>query len=1121
MTDNTATIWYAQYTDGVLGDWVETLTIDNIYEDAQTGSIGFLSSSGSLGSVVIDNIKVYSTSKVSFTENFDDYGDVTLNAGSNAGASGAGIYFQQNGDTSAYIKDGRLYLDASNGTSDYDQLYFLAGMNWTNYTVEADYGFANLNGWSGLLYRTVSGSSSQKAGVSPYNWNASLNGFTAKGSWVNNETGINNGIASGITVAADEPFRIRVVVKDSSAELWLATYDNGVLGAFNKVMAIDNIPDAHLAGSIGLMLSPNGTNATWIDNIVVSRDPELTVEVPENANVADIYVPQTGIVNPPTVIQNVTTVLPESSGKTPAVTIMEIDSDLNILDESGNVISTAANFTETYSSAVIPAYVVDSQEEADALAQYLNDNGIIDAYVVADSANAALVNSVRALCASVRGALIFEDLTTLAARQSARELVVNNMAYVAISKAALDADAIEYFNTHQIAVWSYICDASGVYGAIAAGYTGVISEDPATVYDVYESIAETTLSGKPVIIAHRGYAKEVPENTLASIQAAIDLGCQAVEIDLRISSDGVLVLDHDGILTRTTDYEERTDEFTKGQYTAAYTIEELKKLNVDYMGGTYQMATFEEVLAEFAGKVVLYCHINGDGKAAEYNWLTEEFNKLVEQYSAQDSVVYFSTYGYIDNVTAGVPIVAGQSGLTDLYAPTDELQCVENFISTLTPNNYQPLFYAYEGHQNEDFYYRLSARGFVNSHSVTDGQENLDSTLLTGCGAVGTLTNDPDLTADYAYQVLAEDATVATGKDIDTLHSAAKILGVTDQVSCDFVQLSGASLAATDTGYAAAEAGEIQLVFYTTVTAPGGDSYRIYSQPVTYTVEKEYYDILWNVDLGDDLDLNFHVNVDDAIADTAYIHLTVAGGQVQSYKFADGEKDEAGYYTVTVPMAAAQMTDEVTLQVTADGFAGDVNTYSIAQYAESVLNDSSLSAYHALVKEMLCYGAAAQNYFGYNAENTIGESLYEGAGSQEISTEGVADVVISGNAEGIRFYGATLLFKSKTTVRFYFTTQNAIGNYSFTANGEPLTAAEKGGMYYVDVADIDPQELNKAVTVTVDGTLDISYSPMNYMVRMSQKGSNNLKALLKAMYNYHLAAKAYAESPTIYEVEVY
>jgi hypothetical protein len=81
-----------------------------------------------------------------------------------------------------------------------------------------------------------------------------------------------------------------------------------------------------------------------------------------------------------------------------------------------------------------------------------------------------------------------------------------------------------------------------------------------------------------------------------------------------------------------------------------------------------------------------------------------------------------------------------------------------------------------------------------------------------------------------------------------------------------------------------------------------------------------------------------------------------------------------------------------------------------------------------------------------------------------------------------------------------------INNYTFSAGAKPVL---KGGMYYVEVADINPQDYDEAITLTVNETLTISYSPMNYIVRKGANGSDNLKALLKAMYNYYLAAEAY------------
>ena len=56
----------------------------------------------------------------------------------------------------------------------------------------------------------------------------------------------------------------------------------------------------------------------------------------------------------------------------------------------------------------------------------------------------------------------------------------------------------------------------------------------------------------PGIIAHRGVALEAPENTLPAVQKAIELGCAMAEIDLRYTSDGEVILMHDGTLERTT-----------------------------------------------------------------------------------------------------------------------------------------------------------------------------------------------------------------------------------------------------------------------------------------------------------------------------------------------------------------------------------------------------------------------------------------------------------------------------------------------------------------------------------------------------------------------------------------
>ncbi|MXY26613.1 glycerophosphodiester phosphodiesterase, partial [Candidatus Poribacteria bacterium] len=59
--------------------------------------------------------------------------------------------------------------------------------------------------------------------------------------------------------------------------------------------------------------------------------------------------------------------------------------------------------------------------------------------------------------------------------------------------------------------------------------------------------------GSWIRIAHRGASGSAPENTLAAFKKAIEIGVDAVELDLHGSADGEVVVIHDSSLDRTTD----------------------------------------------------------------------------------------------------------------------------------------------------------------------------------------------------------------------------------------------------------------------------------------------------------------------------------------------------------------------------------------------------------------------------------------------------------------------------------------------------------------------------------------------------------------------------------------
>jgi len=106
-----------------------------------------------------------------------------------------------------------------------------------------------------------------------------------------------------------------------------------------------------------------------------------------------------------------------------------------------------------------------------------------------------------------------------------------------------------------------------------------------------------------LLIGHRGAAAEAPENTLVSFARALDVGADALELDVHLSADGIPVVHHDATLERTTD--------GRGPI-AAHTLPQLRALDAGarfssdggatfpFRGRGVGIPTLDEVLAAFA-----------------------------------------------------------------------------------------------------------------------------------------------------------------------------------------------------------------------------------------------------------------------------------------------------------------------------------------------------------------------------------------------------------------------------------------------------------------------------------------------------------------------------------------
>ncbi len=264
---------------------------------------------------------------------------------------------------------------------------------------------------------------------------------------------------------------------------------------------------------------------------------------------------------------------------------------------------------------------------------------------------------------------------------------------------------------------------------------------------------------------------------------------------------------------------------------------------------------------------------------------------------------------------------------------------------------------------------------------------------------------------------------------------------------------------------------------------------------------------LWNVALSDDFLVKFYLQISECIESTGDVRIRV-GGSVYTFPVSELEKTDDGLYVAKVSISASQMNESIYVTVIYGDEQSENGAYIVRQYADTILADESKSQYHALVKEMLHYGAMAQIYFGYNTENLANAGITDAA--QTPVPETTEKMSIVGDISGAQYYGATLVFRDRIAVRFYFT--GDVTGCTFTADGNTYTPVAKNGMHYIEIADILPQDLDQQITLTVTdeegNQLSITYGPMNYIVRMNEKGSDPLKDLLKALYNYHLAAKA-------------
>ena len=278
-----------------------------------------------------------------------------------------------------------------------------------------------------------------------------------------------------------------------------------------------------------------------------------------------------------------------------------------------------------------------------------------------------------------------------------------------------------------------------------------------------------------------------------------------------------------------------------------------------------------------------------------------------------------------------------------------------------------------------------------------------------------------------------------------------------------------------------------------------------------------------SISLDGDIAVNFYMELSDDLFDgnsdpymlfnipntsteyqTQYVYLNAKGGEQRVV--AKPVEGRSNIYMFKCRVAAKDMESEISAQM----FNGDdksvIYTYSVKKYADYLIEHKNDSAAYAkavpLVQAMLVYGKNANYYFGGETE------------PEEISETVIPEYnsTVEPFAENI-FDGATLSLKSETTLSLYFVSKDPITlSIDGKTEGVDYELQHVGYDYVIRIRNIAVYDLDKPITVKVNGEDAVTYSPLTYCYKAQQTSTNSkLVNTVKALYNYHREATDYFE----------
>ncbi len=452
--------------------------------------------------------------------------------------------------------------------------------------------------------------------------------------------------------------------------------------------------------------------------LVLSVCSAVTVTGQAAGVMRKVYEPATGLVGAPTVIQTVDTQAKLSALATSATPpqvawfVVENGKELMVkLNDKSVALSDVLGFCK---GKVIPLLEVADAETAELLAIELivSDEG--DAIIASTDKDALLaahdVGAPNVTIAYIVAGKANKTLTTHIAHAAGAHMVV-------LSDG--DRETVEYMQQRFLAVTLRRVDGSAdrdcVGAAVDCGANGVVVNDPAVAYDLYEGVTKETYVRRAFIVGHRAYPTVAPENTVEGLRAAFAAGADAVECDVYLTKDNQVVINHNGNIMGYT-----TDDSAKGNI-ESFTREELKKYTLKAVGSNNKckfafLDEFYEVLKTKPDKMLVVEIKTGNNKVMDY------VKSLAEEYGVMNQIVIISfATGHLQYARNLMPSV----GLSRLHNGASEEEML-NLLDDLGASN-SPNYSVSKQHV-----YALQHRGITSNLWTVDGEENLKTQAAKG-----------------------------------------------------------------------------------------------------------------------------------------------------------------------------------------------------------------------------------------------------------------------------------------------------------------------------------------------------------------------------------------------------